>query len=96
MMDQVNRAATSPVAHTPSGGLRGRREGPVNVFRGVPYAAAPLGDLRWKAPQPFPAWDGLREAAEFVVDVPIQGEAAATDLDTPEAWAAWRAAAPAV
>lgn len=42
------------------------------------------------------ARDLLREAAEFVVDVPIQGEAAATDLDTPEAWAAWRAAAPAV
>jgi molybdenum cofactor cytidylyltransferase len=35
----------------------------------------------------------LREAAAFVVDVPTEGEGAAVDLDTPEAWAAWRAAA---
>lgn len=79
-MDQINRAATQPVAHTPSGDLRGRREGPAHVFRGVPYAAAPTGDLRWKAPQPFPAWDGVREAAAFGPSAPQAGPSDVDDI----------------
>ena len=35
----------------------------VVVFKGVPYAAPPVGDLRWKPPQPAVAWDGVRNAA---------------------------------
>ncbi|HEV3037245.1 MAG TPA: carboxylesterase family protein [Candidatus Angelobacter sp.] len=37
----------------------------VRVYRGIPYAAPPVGDLRWKAPQPPASWKGLREAKEF-------------------------------
>ena len=33
------------------------------AFRGVPYAAPPVGDLRWKPPRPVVAWDGVRDAA---------------------------------
>ena len=36
----------------------------VMVYRGVPFAAPPVGDLRWRPPQPAPAWDGVRDATE--------------------------------
>jgi para-nitrobenzyl esterase len=37
----------------------------ITVFKGVPYAAPPTGDLRWRAPQPVVAWDGVRKAEKF-------------------------------
>jgi para-nitrobenzyl esterase len=37
----------------------------VRVYRGIPYAAPPVGDLRWKAPQPAAHWAGVREAKEY-------------------------------
>jgi para-nitrobenzyl esterase len=39
--------------------------GDVRVFKGVPFAAPPVGDLRWRAPQPAAHWDGVRKAEEF-------------------------------
>ena len=45
-----------------SGTLSGSKEEGVLVFRGVPYAAPPIGDLRWRAPQDVPAWPGIRSA----------------------------------
>mgnify|MGYP003578349760 CR=1 FL=1 len=46
-------------------GTAGTTQTSVRVFKGVPFAAPPLGDLRWKAPQPAAKWDGVRKAAEF-------------------------------
>ena len=37
----------------------------LRVFRGIPFAAAPVGDLRFRAPQPHPGWAGVRDATEF-------------------------------
>jgi len=37
----------------------------VRIFRGVPFAAPPVGDLRWKAPQPVKPWAEVRKATEF-------------------------------
>jgi para-nitrobenzyl esterase len=37
----------------------------ISVFRGVPFAAPPVGERRWRAPEPVAAWDGVREAAVF-------------------------------
>jgi para-nitrobenzyl esterase len=37
----------------------------VKVYRGIPYAAPPVGNLRWKPPQPVTAWTGIREATVF-------------------------------
>lgn len=48
-----------------SGTLLGRRDGPLRTWRGIPYAAAPVGDLRFRAPRPAEPWDGVRDATEF-------------------------------
>lgn len=45
-------------------GLPGRDES-VTVFRGVPYAAPPIGDLRWRTPQSPTPWSGVRDAVHF-------------------------------
>ena len=37
----------------------------VRIYRGVPYAAPPVGDLRWKPPQPVEPWSGIRECTQF-------------------------------
>lgn len=60
-----------PVVAVESGRLRGEAAGTgVVAFRGIPYAAAPVGELRWRPPQPAPAWPGLREATRFGNDCP--------------------------
>ena len=56
---------TEPVVRTAAGQVRGRSEGGVAVFRGIPFAQPPVGDLRFAAPRPARAWDGVREAAMF-------------------------------
>jgi para-nitrobenzyl esterase len=48
-----------------SGVLLGEIDGPVVSFKGVPYAAPPVGDLRWRAPQPPRAWAGVRAANNY-------------------------------
>ncbi len=50
---------------TASGPLEGVRSDSLIVFRGIPYAAPPVADLRWRAPQPVPPWRDLRSAAAF-------------------------------
>ncbi|HKN77025.1 MAG TPA: carboxylesterase/lipase family protein [Candidatus Acidoferrum sp.] len=40
-------------------------DGKVQIFKGIPYAAPPVGALRWKEPQPVPSWQGVRKATEF-------------------------------
>ena len=40
-------------------------DGQVLAYTGIPYAAPPVGDLRWKPPQPVKGWDGVREAHQF-------------------------------
>ena len=51
-----------------NGVLGGRALDGVRAFRGIPYAAPPVGALRWRPPQPAPAWSGPREAIRFGAD----------------------------
>lgn len=53
------------VVTTEQGCVRGESLGSVKIFRGIPYAAPPIGSLRWKAPQEHPVWDGVRDATQF-------------------------------
>ncbi|WP_329389048.1 carboxylesterase family protein [Streptomyces sp. NBC_01351] len=46
----------------PAGRLRGAVEGGLAVFRAVPYAEPPVGDLRWRPARPHPGWSGVRDA----------------------------------
>jgi para-nitrobenzyl esterase len=48
-----------------SGTLIGEPGKEVSIFRGIPYAAPPVGDLRWKPPQPAAPWEGIRECTQF-------------------------------
>ena len=50
---------------TVSGVVEGKEAGPVRAFLGIPYAAPPVGDLRWKPPVAAAKWDGVRKATEF-------------------------------
>jgi para-nitrobenzyl esterase len=62
----VSAAATSgPVVRAPAGIARGVVMGGVLVFKGLPYALAPVGERRWRAPEPMPPWQGERSAAQF-------------------------------
>ncbi|WP_036879869.1 carboxylesterase/lipase family protein [Xylanibacter oryzae] len=58
-------AQDAPQVQTGNGILEGINESGIKVFKGVPFAAPPVGDLRWKAPQPVQKWDGIRKADEF-------------------------------
>src|SRR4030042_1780135 len=48
-----------------AGRVRGTVDEGACGWRGVPYAAPPTADLRWKAPRPAPGWEGVRDAVEF-------------------------------
>jgi para-nitrobenzyl esterase len=59
-------AADEPVKTT-AGAVRGTTIAgtAIRVFKGIPYAAPPVGDLRWQAPRPAVAWEGVREATKY-------------------------------
>jgi len=63
----VSIAAGPPTATTLQGKAQGKliNEGKVRAFLGLPYAAPPVGQLRWKAPEPPASWQGVRDATKF-------------------------------
>ena len=60
--DRLRRA--SAVSPSPAG----------YAFRGLPYAAAPTGDLRWRAPRPPASWQGVRDATQYAAELPAAAE----------------------
>src|SRR6185503_9413014 len=57
----------NPVVMVDAGALEGRIDSTSGAlaFNGIPYAAPPVGDLRWRAPQPVKRWDGVRDASRI-------------------------------
>ena len=55
----------SPIVRTDDGLVRGADVAGVDSFLGLPYAAPPTGNLRWRPPQPAAAWSGVRDATTF-------------------------------
>jgi para-nitrobenzyl esterase len=63
--DTVARAQAPAVVRVDGGELQGVLDDGVVSFKGIPFAAPPVGDLRWRSPQPAAKWTGVRQAAEF-------------------------------
>jgi para-nitrobenzyl esterase len=58
-------AQDTVIVRAPVGAVRGEAKAGLHIFRGLPYAAPPLGPLRWKAPAAPSAWQGVRDARRF-------------------------------
>jgi para-nitrobenzyl esterase len=61
---------THPVVSVDGGTVRGAVVSSGYAFKGVPYAAAPTGELRWRPPAPVMPWQGVRDATQFGPDCP--------------------------
>jgi para-nitrobenzyl esterase len=71
---------SKPVAATKSGKIEGTFIDGLYVFKGIPYAAAPVGALRWMPPRPVKSWNSVRSAKEYraiapqnIMSIPIPG-----------------------
>ena len=59
---------TPSLVRVENGELQGVVADGVVSFKGIPFAAPPVGDLRWRPPQPAARWTGVRQATEFGAD----------------------------
>ena len=64
-------SAQSGIIDTKYGKVEGYKEENIRIFKGIPFAAPPVGNLRWKAPQPPVAWKGIKKCVAFSAS-PIQ------------------------
>jgi para-nitrobenzyl esterase len=73
----VIAAAQNPILKIANGQIQGATNAgkTVRIFKGIPFAAAPVGDLRWKAPQPVQNWTGSKQCTEFSAS-PVQNKPA--------------------
>lgn len=73
-------AQKAPTAKVDTGQIAGVAQGDVTTFKGIPYAAPPVGPLRWRPPAPAIKWDGVRDASRY-------GNACPQPAGRTEAWA---------
>ena len=74
-----NKKSADPLVHVDGGTIRGINRAGLLIFKGIPYAQPPVGQLRWRPPQPVRTWTGVRSAAAFGHDcmqLPTPGDAA--------------------
>lgn len=76
-------ADRAPIAYPASGAVLGARTAEdIQTFFGIPYAAPPVGALRWRAPQPHPVWTAVRDATAFGPSAPQAGPLDVADIVT--------------
>ena len=63
-------SASQPIVDAPAGKVAGLTIGEMNAFRGIPYAAPPVGPLRWQPPQAPKPWSGTLNASQFASHCP--------------------------
>ncbi len=74
---QLNHENQAPQVKTANGMVEGMDDSGIYVFKGIPFAQPPVGELRWKAPQPVKNWEGVRKADQFgprAMQLPIFGD----------------------
>ena len=62
---QLTSDGSLPTVKTANGILQGTQLSGISMFKGIPYAQPPVGDLRWKEPQPVKNWEGTLRADHF-------------------------------
>ena len=63
-------SGAAPTVTITGGSVRGVAVPGAYIFRGLPYAASPIGNLRWRPPRPLAGWQGVRDATRFAPSCP--------------------------
>ena len=81
LLAAFSSCSKDPVVKIENGYIQGVQSAAkgVSVFKGIPYAEAPVGDLRWRNPQPLSSWGGVRKADKFG-PIPMQADLSQMDL----------------
>jgi len=75
----LSALASAQTVSIETGKLQGATRDGITSYKGIPYAAPPVGKLRWRAPQPAEKWSGIRQATEYGHDcmqLPFSSDAA--------------------